>query len=120
MVSGRGYARQTAGIWNNYFTNAHKRRQLKGDMRRSADQALSWTRPMNHIQALEERVAELEHRLADLAQRQTKGSAECYHRLEIQRSPINSGLKLVPAAHRETSNADSRDLVKPDGEPPNV
>jgi hypothetical protein len=65
---------------------------------------------MNYIQALEERIAELEHRLADVAQRQTIESAECYRRLEIQRSPINSGLKLVPLAHRETSNADYRDL----------
>jgi hypothetical protein len=64
---------------------------------------------MNRIESLDERVAELEHRLADVAQRQTKDSAECYRRREIQRSPINSGLRLVPPAHRETSNADSRD-----------
>jgi hypothetical protein len=64
---------------------------------------------MNRIEALEEQVAELERRLADVAQRQTEDNVECKRRLEIQRSSINSGLKLVPPAHREIGNTDLRD-----------
>jgi hypothetical protein len=63
---------------------------------------------MNPIEALEERVAELEQQLAGVAQRQAEDNAEWRRRYEILRSPINSGLKLVPPAHRKVGTADSR------------